>query len=76
MYVFIHLHPSYHGKINNGGENRPENITLLAAVLRGKLALQSYFAREGMGGRGGGWGGRWRRREKGRGIQLYSHFLK
>ena len=52
MHVFIHLHPSYHGKINNGGENRPENITLLAAVLRGKLALQSYFAREGMGGEG------------------------
>ena len=22
IYVFIHLHPSYHGKINNGGENR------------------------------------------------------
>ena len=41
----------------------------------GKIALQSYFAREGWG-KGGGYGGRWVGREKGRGILLNSHFLK
>ena len=42
----------------------------------GKISFTVIFSRDRDGGRGGGWGGRWREREKGRGILLYSHFLK
>ena len=42
----------------------------------GKNSFTAIFLQERDGGRGGGWGRRWRGREKGRGILLFSHFLK
>ena len=52
----MHLHPSYQGKINNGGDNRFE-ITHIVGVLRWKLALQSYFRGRGRGDGAEGEGG-------------------
>ena len=70
MYLFICTHLTM-------GKSKPlRNIPLSVAGLRGKLALQSYFRERGDWGGGVEWGGRWRGREKGRGILLHSHFLK